>query len=281
MARPLRIEFSGALYHITSRGNARQRIYSDDSDRANFLEYLSHCCQRHDWLCHSYCLMTNHYHLLIETNNSTLSRGMKYLNGSYTQSYNRRHARVGHLFQGRYKAILVEKDAYLLELSRYIVLNPVRAKMTRTAKDWSWSSYRAAVGLAEKPQFLTTDWILAGFGSDRQTAQKSYGRFVSQGRGVTSPMEDLRNQIYLGSERFVEEMQCKMPVDQSLDDIPAPQRLSPKKPLSFFSGQFSIRNEAMARAYFSGHYTLRQVGEFFGVSYATVSRAVKSYECEM
>jgi len=120
MARPLRIEFSGALYHITSRGNARQNIYRDDSDRLVFLDLLNRACERHNWLCHSYCLMSNHYYLLIETNAATLSKGMKYLNGVYTQQYNRRHQRVGHVLQGRFKGILVEKEPYLLELARYI-----------------------------------------------------------------------------------------------------------------------------------------------------------------
>ena len=121
MARPLRIEFAGALYHITSRGNAREDIYKDDSDRVSFLELLHKTNIRYDWICHAYCLMSNHYHLLIETSRPTLSKGMKYLNGSYTQRYNYHHQRVGHVFQGRYKSILIEKENYLQELSRYIV----------------------------------------------------------------------------------------------------------------------------------------------------------------
>ena len=129
MARPLRIEYAGALYHVTARGNAQGDIYLCDDDRLEFLSLLANGCQRHEWLCHAYCLMDNHYHLLIETQAATLSKGMKYLNGTYTQAFNRRHKRVGHVFQGRYKAVLVEKEAYLVELSRYIVLNPVRARM--------------------------------------------------------------------------------------------------------------------------------------------------------
>ena len=127
MVRPLRIEFAGALYHITSRGNERQDIYRDDTDRQQFLSILGDCIQKYNWHCHAFCLMSNHYHLLIETAAPTLSKGMRQLNGVYTQFHNIRHKRVGHLFQGRYKAILVEKEYYLLELSRYIVLNPVRA----------------------------------------------------------------------------------------------------------------------------------------------------------
>lgn len=136
MARPLRIEFPGALYHVTSRGNAQENIYRDDNDRVEFISLLNKSCKRFDWYCHAYCLMSNHYHLLIETGNPNLSKGMKYLNGLYTQIYNRTHNRVGHVYQGRFKSILVQKETYLLELSRYIVLNPVRARMVRSVKDW-------------------------------------------------------------------------------------------------------------------------------------------------
>ena len=135
MARPLRLEFAGALYHITSRGDRREAIYEDDADRHMFLSLLDQVCEAHNWLCHAYCLMGNHYHIIIETPNANLSKGMRQLNGMYTQRFNHKHGKVGHVFQGRYKAILVEKQAYLLELARYIVLNPVRAGMVRTAKD--------------------------------------------------------------------------------------------------------------------------------------------------
>lgn len=161
MARPLRIEFSGALYHITARGNARQDIYLTDDDREQFLEILQRVKDRHQWQCHAYCLMSNHYHLLIETQVPSLSKGMKLLNGTYTQSFNRTHHRVGHVFQGRFKGILVEKDSYLLELARYIVLNPVRAGMVRSAKDWAWSSYRATAGQCP-PRPLVNDGLDMG-----------------------------------------------------------------------------------------------------------------------
>lgn len=127
MARPLRLEFPNALYHITSRADRRENIYDDDTDRIAFLETLGKVIADYNWLCHSYCLMDNHYHLIIETLDGNLSNGMRQLNGVYTQTTNRRHSRSGHLFQGRYKAILVDKNQYLLELARYVVLNPVRA----------------------------------------------------------------------------------------------------------------------------------------------------------
>jgi putative transposase len=134
VARPLRIEFPGALYHVTSRGNAREAIVRDDADRQMWLAVLGEVLSRGHWLCHAYCLMDNHYHLLVETPEADLSYGMRQLNGVYTQRFNRQHGRVGHVFQGRFKAILVERDSYLLELSRYIVLNPVRARMVTHPK---------------------------------------------------------------------------------------------------------------------------------------------------
>ena len=278
MARPLRIEFAGGLYHVTSRGNARQDIYADNHDRATFLNLVDRTRTRYDWYVHAYCLMSNHYHLLIETGTPTLSKGMKLLNGVYTQSFNHRHQRVGHLFQGRYKAILVDKESYLLELARYIVLNPVRARMFRSAADWKWSSYLETAGLADKASVLTTDWILSCFSNRKKQAQERYRKFVQAGRNQPSPWEKLKNQIYLGDEEFIEEMQCKLDPEQSLADIPRKQKLAPPKPIDYFKRKYSDPKQAMAMAYLSKHYTLEVVGTAFGVSYATVSRAVKSYE---
>ncbi|MFT6916266.1 MAG: putative transposase [Motiliproteus sp.] len=278
MARPLRIEFAGALYHVTARGNAKKDIYQDDVDREIFLELLGNCCERYGWLCHAYCLMSNHYHLLIETSKPTLSKGMKYINGTYTQSYNRLHQRTGHVYEGRFKAILVERDSYLLELARYIVLNPVRAQMVHAAQDWPWSSYRATVGLTEPGCWLKIDWVLSGFGRDRKSAGEYYRKFVCQDKDQPSPWASLKNQIYLGSDDFVALMQCKLDPDQSLQDIPKQQKQSPPKPLDYYQSNYADRCEAMAIAYQSGHYTLAEVGKQFGVSYATVSRAVKAFE---
>src|SRR5207247_381934 len=147
MARPLRLSYPGALYHVTARGNARQAIYTDDADRQMFLLVLEDVETRYHWLCHAYCLMDNHYHLLLETPQGNLSAGMRQVNGVYTQRFNRRHGRVGHIFQGRFKAILVERESYLLELCRYLVLNPVRAGIVRQPERYRWSSYRATAGL--------------------------------------------------------------------------------------------------------------------------------------
>jgi len=187
------------------------------------------------------------------------------------------HGRVGHVFQGRFKGILVEKDAYLLELCRYVVLNPVRAQMVRSAKDWPWSSYRATAGITEPVNGLATDWILQAFGADKRQATEGFRRFVAQGRNQPSPWQKLKNQVYLGSDTFVEETQSKIRDDQPLTGVPKPQTLPPLKPLSYFVAHYP-RNEGMARAYLSGHYSLATVGDAFGVSYATVGRAVKAWE---
>jgi len=146
MTRPVRIEFEGALYHVTSRGDRREDIYEDDSDRLQFLEVLGEVVETFNWVCHAYYQMGNHYHLAVETPDGNLSKGMRQLNGVYTQTSNRRHVRVGHLFQGRYKAILMDGDAYLLELTRYVVLNPVRARMVAGPGDWRRSSYLDMIG---------------------------------------------------------------------------------------------------------------------------------------
>lgn len=193
----------------------------------------------------------------------TLSKGMKLLNGTYTQYVNRMYKRVGHVFQGRYKAIMVEKDPYLLELCRYVVLNPVRAEMVRSAKDWPWSSYRATAGMVNPVPALTTDWILGNFGKQRSGAWEGYKKFIAEGKNQPSPWRSLKNQIYLGSDSFIEDVQCKMEVDQSLKGIPKPQKLSPPKPLDFYVKSYP-KDEAMARAYLSGHYTLAEVSEAFG-----------------
>ena len=274
MSRPLRLEFSGALYHITSRGNERKNIYQDEDDFKSFLQILNDVCQRYNWVIHAYCLMTNHYHLLVETPDANLSKGMRQLNGVFTQTINRRHRRVGHLFQGRYKSILVDKDSYLLELSRYIVLNPVRAHMVEHPIEWVWSSYLSTIGQAPAPEWLAIDALLLQFSKQRKTAIKKYQQFVMQGNNLR-PWDELKHQIFLGDEQFVEKHQPLLAQQQgNLSEIPSKQLRSTAKPLSFFLAKYpDNKKEAMAAAYSSGGYTLDEVAKAFGVHYSTVSRA--------
>lgn len=273
MARPLRIELSGGLYHITSRGDRREAIYLSDDDRTAWLSVLGEVCQRFNWICHAWCQMTNHYHVVVETPEGNLSRGMRQLNGVYTQYVNRTHRRVGHVFQGRYKAILVEKDSYLLELARYVVLNPVRAGMVAEVNEWPWSSYRATVGDVPRPEWLATGWLLGQFGRTARVAVPRYIDFVRAGVGLPSLWDNLQGQMLLGSEAFVDRMRDRLP-GGDLREVPRAQRRPMAQPLAVYSRR-SDRRHAMADAYLSGHYTMKEIAGHFGVHYSTVSRAVK------
>jgi len=206
MARPLRIEFPGAVYHVTSRGNANQAIFIDDKDRGRFLDVLLIVVERFNWFCHAYCLMESHFHLLIETPNGNLSKGMRELNGVYTQGFNQRYRRVGHLYQGRYKAIIVEKDNHLLSLCRYVVLNPVRVGLIKGPEKWRWSSYGATIGVVKRPPFLTIDWILSQFGGRKRVAMEKYRKFVMEWMDKESPWETLKGQIFWGTEEFIKQL---------------------------------------------------------------------------
>lgn len=279
MARPLRLEFAGALYHVMARGNRRAPIYLDDADFTQFLTGLGEVCERFNWLTHAYCLMHNHYHLLIETPDANLSRGMRQLNGVYSQRFNRRHGKTGHLFQGRYKAILVQKGSYLLELSRYIVLNPVRARLAPAAQDWRWSSYPAAVGRAATPEWLETDWLLAQFGEQRQAAVAAYARFVAAGVNASNPLDEVRHQLLLGDDAFVAQFEGLRSAER-LKEISRAQRRPLARPLAAYAAAHPRRDLAMAQAYRSGAYSMREIAEYFGVHYMTVSRAVRKYDKE-
>ena len=179
MARLPRIQVPGGIFHITARGNRRQPIFLDDGDLEQFLTLFADVVRRRGWRCHAYCLMQNHYHLLIETPEADLSIGLHRLNACYAQWFNWKHDVDGHLFQGRFHSVLVESNWHLLELARYIALNPVRARLCLGPGDWRWSSYVAAIGAVRPPVFLSLDWLLAQFGSDRPTARNSYRRFVA------------------------------------------------------------------------------------------------------
>ncbi|MFY7940881.1 MAG: transposase [Burkholderiaceae bacterium] len=277
MTRPLRLEFAGALYHLTSRGDRREPIYLADDDREDWLAVLALVCERFNWVVHAYCQMTNHYHLLVETVDGNLARGMRQLNGEYTQRFNRRHGVVGHLFQGRYKAILVQKEAYLLELSRYVVLNPLRAGMVESLNDWPWSSYPCVLGQQACPAWLDEDWLLGQFGKTRETARQNSTAFVLAGRGLLSPLEQVQHQLLLGDEAFVQKHQA--PTHQALSpalrELSKAHRRALALPLARYEADHPDRNLAMAQAYQSGAYTMPQIAAHFGVHTMTVSRAVK------
>lgn len=279
MARPLRIEFAGALYHVTARGDGREDIFSDDRDRITLLGILSQACQRFVVSCHAYCLMSNHYHLLLETAEPNLARTLRHLNGVYTQRFNRRHERVGHVFQGRYKAILVERDAYYLEVVRYVLLNPVRAKLATRAQDWPWSSYRAVMGQSHAFQSLAVNKVLSFFGSTLEQARTAFARFVDDGTAQRPIWKDLVGQVFLGDQAFVDRLQNKVQVSRVSNEIPRIQRCQRALSLAEYQNHHHDRDQAMASAYASGQYTMQAIARHFRVHYVTVSRAVRKFEC--
>ena len=205
MARPLRITFPGAFYHITSRGNEQKVVFKSKRDREKFLEYLESATQRYDALIHAYCMMDNHVHLLLETPSANLPQIMRHINGAYTTYFNIKRKRSGHLFQGRYKAILVEVDEYAKELSRYIHLNPVRAGMVDKPEAYQWSSYPYYIGKKKAPEWLHRAFVLGYFGEKESIAQKRYQRFVNAlvGKEYESPLKDVVSSTLLGNVDFI------------------------------------------------------------------------------
>jgi REP element-mobilizing transposase RayT len=279
MARPLRIEFPGGLYHVTSRGDRREDIYLNDADRKRWLELLGEVCSRHNWLCHAYCLMDNHFHIVIETVDGNLSAGMRQLNGVYTQWHNRTHGRVGHVFQGRFKAIIVQRESYLLELARYVVLNPVRAGICAMPEHWPWSSYPAMVGQAHRPNWLHTEWLLTQFGNHYAQAVSAYVDHVRAGVGLPSVWDALQDALYLGDAEFADKSRQTLS-NRLLNDseIPRLQRRARVPPLEVFAAM-PDRNSAILKAYASGRYSQKEIASAFDVHYATVSRIVKVKPC--
>ncbi len=281
MARPLRIEYPGAVYHVTSRGNARADIFISDADRQTFIDILADTIVKYNWLCHAFCLLDNHYHAVIETPDPNLSLGMRQLNGVYTQAFNRAHQRVGHVFQGRYKAILVEKESHLLELCRYVVLNPVRAGMVSKVDEWRWSSYKSTAYAGKVPEYLTIEWVLGQFAEQKNTARKRYREFVAEGLvDQARPWQKLTGQVFLGSENFVSRM-CELLGDkQEINEIPRAQRYPGRPPLNRFfadilAGNRQHRNKRrVMEAHITHGYTLKEIADRLGIHYTTVSKIV-------
>lgn len=229
MARPLRLDHAGGIWHITSRGNERRRIFRSDDDRRAFLSYLGRAAGRAGWIVHDYKLMPNHYHLVIETPEPTLSKGMHWLNGCYAMWFNRKHKRVGHLFQGRFNGILVESGEYLLEVSRYVVLNAVRARLVREAKDDPWSSYRARAGYEPPPPWLEVDALLDQIHPDRAEAQRIYRKMIETVERIPSPWPRVSGQMYLGSEAFLNRVRERLAEKLWSDEHPLNMR-KPRRP---------------------------------------------------
>jgi len=285
MARPLRIEFADALYHVTARGNGRQNIFHDDHDNRKFLEIFGKTSDRFHWICHAFCLMGNHYHLMIETPDANLSQGMHHLNATFCQAHHKRYHTVGHLFQGRFKAIVVDRDSYLLELARYVVLNPVRAGLVARPEDWPWSSYRAMAGLPASggSEFLTTAWLLSQFGPDDTAARRRYIDFVSAGIGLDSPWPQLQSQIFLGKETFINKLKDVIPEKTSVKEIPKQQRYANRPHLEEIFASWRTkkkRNEGIIAGHFTYGYRQKEIADFLGMHYTTVSHVIRRHDAK-
>jgi len=281
MARPLRIQFQGAVYHVTSRGNERREIFRDDQDRKIFLDTLKNVIFRYNWLCHTYCLMDNHYHLLIETPDGNLSIGMRQLNGNYTQRFNKRHSRAGHLFQGRFKAVLIQKDSHLLEVCRYVVLNPVQVGMVQSPEEWVWSSYGATAGRTKTHPCLVTDWVLSQFGSTKTMAEFSYRKFIRDGISAESIWKRVKAENVLGDKDFVGSLVEYVKGKEEIPEIKKGQRFMNTPPLgdifnSEVVGDRQSRDSKIEEAVLEYRYSQREVADYLGMHFTSVSRILRS-----
>ncbi len=281
MTRPLRIEYPGAVYHITSRGNEKKPVFKDDQDRENFLNTLQHVNKRYNWMCHAYCLMTNHYHILIETPDGNLSLGMRQLNGVYTQLFNKRHQRTGHLFQGRFKGILIQKDSHLLEVCRYVVLNPLRAGMIEGLDQWKWSSYRATAGKEKPHPNLITDWILGQFSGKRVKAEREYRQFVQRGISEKSIWQDIKGQVILGDDDFVENLADHLKKKRHIPEIPRSQRYANRPTLENIFQESILRDKRkrdkkMAEAVETYAYRQSEIARHLNLHVSTVSNLLRA-----
>ncbi|MGO8989532.1 MAG: transposase [bacterium] len=295
MGRPLRIEYAGALYHITARGNERKRIFLDDADRKKFLGILGDYHDRYGILIHGYVLMDNHYHLILETPKGNLLKVMHGLNGGYTGYFNRKYGRTGHLFQGRYKGIIVDKDSYLIPLSRYVHLNPVRARVVERPEQYRWSSYPGYIGKGKQHEWMEYAWILSQFGSRRLKAKRKYREYTEEAlkKKVESPLKNLRSQVILGGEEFVKAIKGLLTGKALSQEIVERKRLIEYPLLDEVVGivakVFKIREEEIRgrgrRANRARNVALhlvrrytglgnKEIGEIFGgIHYSAVSKA--------
>lgn len=287
MGRPLRIEYPGAHYHVTSRGNERKDVFKSQKDRVQFLLYLESAVNRYEAIIHAYCLMNNHFHLLLETPSGNLSKIMQHINGAYTNYFNMKRKRSGHLFQGRYKAIVIEADEYARELSRYIHLNPVRANIVEKPEEYRWSSYLDYIGERKRPEWLEASFVLDYFGKGEDRFRK-YRGFVEDllGSEYESPFSNVIASTMLGSESFVCEL-TERHIDGKQNDreLPAARKLMSKPSLQAIMEavkdiSISSRLTKNASIYLCHKYSgsgLKEIGEKFGTKESAVSQASRRF----
>jgi REP element-mobilizing transposase RayT len=278
MTRPLRIEYPGALYHVMARGIAGEALFQDDQDRGLFLSKISEACERYNFVVHAYCLMGNHFHLVAETPDGNLSRVVRQIKGVYGQYYNRKRRRVGPVFQGRFRAQVVEKERYLLEVCRYVVLNPVRARLVERPGDWAWSSYAATAGLRKAPEFLKTDWLLCMLErKGRRKAQAAYRAFIR--RGMEAKGEEGLNlkKALLGGREFLDGLVGALKDKEQLEDIRKSERFAARPDLGdiFKAGESKLkRNNKIREAVIRHGYTLKEVAQHLGLHASTLSKVL-------
>jgi len=290
MARPLRIQYEGAFYHVTSRGNERRAIFKADRDREKFLSYLESAHERYGAIIHVYCLMDNHYHLLLETPRGNLSEILHHVNGAYTTYFNLKRQRSGHLFQGRYRAILVEKDAYCQELSRYIHLNPLRAGMVRDLREHRWSSYLDYVGL-KRVSWLETGSILGYFGAEERRAQRGYRDYVEEVNWaeLRNPMTGVFASSVLGSDRFINQARewAKALTGENDRDIPVLKKLKERPSLEEIkravedivgSGHPLFEKFCIYVSHRYGGFSLKEIGTFYNIQGPAVSQTSRRFQ---
>ena len=284
MGRPLRIEYIDAFYHVTARGNERQVIFRSNRDRERFLEYLGSARERYMAVIHTYCLMDNHYHILLQTPEGNLSQIMHHINGAYTNYYNTKRKRAGHLFQGRYKALLVNIDEYAMELSRYIHLNPVKAGLVEKPEEYKWSSYQDYIGINKSPDWLFTDFVLNLFDRKVSVARQEYRRFVDTmvGKEYESPLKDVFASTILGGRDFINEIREKyLDRKEGNRDLPDLKHFYERPDLEkIIKGTAEIFDEDAALIKrlqihlchrFSGK-KLKEIGDCFGIGVSGVSQ---------
>ncbi|MBI4669678.1 MAG: transposase [Elusimicrobia bacterium] len=293
MSRPLRLEYPGAFYHVLARGNERKEVFRDDEDKSRFLNFLGEASDRWALSVHAYALMVNHYHILLETKAGMLSLPMRHVNGVYTQFFNRKHNRVGHLFQGRFKALLIDKESYLLTLSRYIHQNPIRAGMAKSAGDYPWSSYPAYLGLTRTPKWLNTQETLSEFGQSLNSQRKNYRAFIETDNPA-DPFKNVIGQLVLGSRQFLQSAKERISrLGKSNKEHPCRRvlvlNLPPERVVREVCQVFGVNYESLvggrcrdmarpaAMLYLrdKSRLTLKEIARMFNVDYTAVSWNIK------
>ncbi len=277
MARPLRIEFPGAFYHITSRGNKRHNIFTNHEDRNLWINILAKVVKIHGWICYAFCLMDNHYHLVIQTPHGDLSKGMRDLNGMYTQFFNETHQTTGHIYQGRYKAFVIEKGEYFFEAIRYTVLNPVRANMVKHAKEWPWSSYKVTAYGNKMYPFVDQKLISKHFSRYSKTenlSRERFRKFVQEGIDKDSPFKDARHGTILGSDRFMFEIWEQYVEKEEEPEVKLDERRIARPSLEEIFKEVKTmqeRNDAIVFARMRCRYSITAIAKHLKMHRSTVS----------